>query len=80
MTRLFKEMFVLALAAVAALYLVYPSLGVFELIPDAIPVIGSLDEASATLILVNTFRYYGLDLTKLYGKRGGQPRLPDGQR
>lgn len=80
MTRLLKEMFVLALAAVAAIYLIYPSLGVFELIPDAIPLIGSLDEASATLILVNTFRYYGLDLSRLYGKRGDQPRLPDGRR
>jgi hypothetical protein len=75
MPRLFKEMVILGLGAVAAIYLVYPSLGVFELIPDAIPVLGSLDEASATVILLNTLRYYGIDLARLYGKREEQ-RLP----
>ena len=47
----------------AFLYLVYPSAGVFELIPDAIPLIGSLDEATASVLLLASLRYYGLDLT-----------------
>ena len=38
----------LVIAVVCGLYLVMPTLGIFELIPDAIPVIGSLDEAGAT--------------------------------
>lgn len=37
-----------ATAAVCALYLTYPSLGIFELIPDSLPLVGSLDEAGAT--------------------------------
>lgn len=36
------------MAIVCGLYLVAPTLSVFELIPDAIPLIGSLDEAGAT--------------------------------
>ena len=36
------------IAVVCSLYLVAPTLGIFELIPDAIPLIGSLDEAGAT--------------------------------
>jgi hypothetical protein len=76
MPRLFKEMVILGLGAVAAIYLVYPSLGIFELIPDAIPVLGSLDEASATVILLNTLRYYGVDLARLYGKREEQQLQP----
>lgn len=67
-TRLIKEMFILGLAFVAVVYLMYPSLGFFELIPDAIPLIGSLDEGAATLILLNTLNYYGFDVTHLYGK------------
>jgi len=67
-TRLIKEMFILGLAFVAVVYLTYPSLGIFELIPDAIPIIGSLDEGAATLILLNTLNYYGFDVTNLYGK------------
>ena len=37
-----------AVGFVCVLYLVYPSLGIFELIPDALPIVGSLDEAAAT--------------------------------
>jgi hypothetical protein len=77
MGRLLKEMMIIGLAGVATIYLIYPSLGVFELIPDAIPILGSLDEASATIILINTFRYYGFDLTRMYGRR--TPQLPGGQ-
>jgi hypothetical protein len=79
MKRLFKEMFILGLAAVAVIYLMYPSLGVFELIPDAIPLIGSLDEATATLIILNTLRYYGVDLSRLYGRQKEQAHLPEGR-
>ena len=75
MTRLFKEMIIIALGVLAALYLLNPTFGVFELIPDALPVIGNLDEAGATLILLNVLRYYGFDLQRLFGKRAA-PQLP----
>ncbi len=83
MARLLKEMIILALGALAALYLLNPTFGVFELIPDALPVIGNLDEAGATLILLSVFRYYGLDLERFFGKRTpklserGNPQLPE---
>lgn len=70
MSRIIKDMFVLGLGAIGVLYLMYPSLGVFELLPDALPVIGSFDEATATLLIVNVARYYGIDLTRLLGKKG----------
>jgi len=43
------------LAAVGLVYLTYPSLGFFELIPDVVPVIGHLDESVAFTML-----WYGL--------------------
>lgn len=73
MARLLREMFILGLAAVALIYLMYPSWGLFELIPDAIPIIGNLDEAGAILILVNTLAYYGIDVTRLYGRPERKP-------
>ncbi len=45
LTRLVKEMMILGLGFVSVVYLIFPTLGIFELIPDAIPLIGSLDES-----------------------------------
>lgn len=69
---MFKNLAVFSVGLFAAVYLVYPSFSVFELIPDAVPFIGSLDEATATLLLVGAFRYYGIDLARLF-KRDDQP-------
>jgi uncharacterized membrane protein YkvA (DUF1232 family) len=69
MARLLREMFILGLAAVAFIYLLNPTAGVFELIPDIVPIIGNLDEAGAVLILANALAYYGFDVTRLSGRR-----------
>jgi hypothetical protein len=66
--RILKEMFIIGLAGIAVIYLINPTAGFLELIPDNFPIVGNLDEAGATLILLNTLRYYGLDLTKLFDK------------
>lgn len=69
--RLLKEMLIIALGTFALFYLMFPTLGVFELIPDAIPLVGSIDEAGATLIIANVLSYYGIDLTRLFVR--GEP-------
>jgi hypothetical protein len=70
--RIFKEMFIIAIAAIALLYLINPTAGILEFIPDNFPLIGNLDEAGATLILINAAAYYGIDLTRLLGRSRGQ--------
>ncbi len=42
--------------AVSLLYLLNPGAGLFELIPDALPVVGNLDEAGATALLLACVR------------------------
>jgi len=83
MTRLFKEMLVIFLGFVAGIYLIFPTLGIFELIPDAIPLIGSLDEAGATVLLLNVMNYYGIDVTRFFNRPTPKKRRPkqldDGQ-
>ena len=69
-------MVIIGLGGLGAVYLMFPTLGVFELIPDAIPIIGSLDEFSATVLVLNTLAYYGLDLSRFYGERSPQPPPP----
>ena len=52
----------LASVVVGTLYILNPTAGFIELIPDNIPIFGNLDEAAATTLLV-------LGLQYLFGKR-----------
>lgn len=61
--RIFKEMAIIAVAFLAAVYLMFPSF-----IPDFLPFIGWVDEGFCTLILANTASYYGINLTNIYGR------------
>ena len=47
---------------ISLIYLLNPTFGMFELIPDNIPIIGNLDEAAATSIVLYTLRHFGFDL------------------
>lgn len=66
MPRLLKEMMVLGVGAIALLYLVNPTAGFLEFIPDNLPLVGNLDEVGATAILLGALRYYGFDPTRLF--------------
>ena len=50
-------------------YLVNPTWGMIEMIPDNVPVIGNLDEAGALLLLLRCLSYYGIDLKWLHPGR-----------
>ncbi len=47
--------------ALGAVYLVNPTAGFLELIPDNIPVIGNLDEAAAAMLVISALAYFGID-------------------
>jgi uncharacterized membrane protein YkvA (DUF1232 family) len=38
--------------ALGVIYLINPTAGILELIPDALPVVGNLDEAAATALVI----------------------------
>ena len=50
--------------ALAALYLLNPGLGIFEFLPDTLPLVGNLDEGLAGAILLASLQAYGIDLTR----------------
>ncbi len=39
-------------------YLLNPTAGIFELLPDNLPIIGNLDEGAAALLIWNAFQQY----------------------
>jgi hypothetical protein len=64
-----KDLLVALAGVLAFLYLMNPTFGVFELLPDNIPLVGNIDEATATMVLLGALRYFGLDLTRLFVKQ-----------
>ncbi len=53
---------------VSIIWLLNFTMGVFEL-PDALPIVGNLDEAAAAAVLFSCLRYLGFDVLP-FGKRG----------
>lgn len=59
--------FLVGLAGVlAVLYLINPTAGLLEFLPDNLPFIGNLDEATATAVLIAALRYFGYDISDLF--------------
>jgi len=52
---------------IGILYILNPTAGVIELIPDNIPFVGNLDEAAAVLLVLRCLKEFGIDLM---GKKG----------
>ena len=51
---------------ISLLYLLNFGAGFIELIPDNIPLIGNLDEATAAVLLINYLRYLGIDVLSYF--------------
>jgi hypothetical protein len=76
--RLLKEMFIILLGILSVIYLINPTAGFLEFIPDNLPIVGNIDEGTASLIIISVLRYYGLDLSRLFGGRAAaqHPAIP----
>ena len=72
--RFIKGSIVLLLGVLSAAYLANIGAGVVELVPDNIPLLGNIDEAGATILLLNCLAYFGINL----GRRPAAPRNEDG--
>lgn len=69
-----REMVIVGTGVVAFLYLVNPTMGIFELLPDTLPIVGNIDEAAMTLLLVNVLGYYGINLNRFQSTSQRLPR------
>lgn len=64
-----KKTGIFLLGVFSLIYLLNPTAGVFELIPDNIPLIGNLDEAAAVTILLMCLRNFGFDLPDIFNPK-----------
>jgi uncharacterized membrane protein YkvA (DUF1232 family) len=53
-------------AVIGIIYILNPTAGIIEIIPENIPFIGNLDEAAAVLLILGCLRYFNIDLTKYF--------------
>lgn len=60
-----KDVLVFIVTAIAAVYIVWPSL-IPDFVPDVLPFIGQIDDDTAVLVIISCFRYYGIDLTNIF--------------
>jgi len=57
---LFRTIAATAVALFSGLYLVNPTLGIFEFLPDNLPVVGNLDEAFFTIAFFGALASLGI--------------------
>jgi uncharacterized membrane protein YkvA (DUF1232 family) len=73
MMRKIKSFAILISGLVALIYLLNPTAGLIELIPDNVPFIGNLDEGAAMILLIAALRHFGVDITKFFNKEKVPP-------
>ncbi len=71
-----KKFGIFLLGLFSLIYLLNPGAGIFELIPDNLPLIGNLDEAAAVATLLMCLKYFGISLPDIFG-RDNDPRDKD---
>ncbi len=66
---------VFCIGLISTMYLLNIGAGFIELIPDNIPFVGNLDEASAAAILIMCLGYFGIDLPNIFKKKPGKNNI-----
>ncbi len=76
MANIVKNMVVLGVGALGVVYLLNPTAGFLEFLPDNLPLIGNLDEGIAVTLVLGAARYYGVDIGNIFKRNDEPPALP----
>ncbi|MCF8060360.1 MAG: DUF1232 domain-containing protein [Bacteriovoracaceae bacterium] len=63
-----KTLFALFGGLLGVVYILNPTAGIIEFIPDNLPFIGNLDEAAAVVLILGCLRHFNIDLTSYFKK------------
>ncbi|MDX2494193.1 MAG: DUF1232 domain-containing protein [Desulfuromusa sp.] len=61
-----KKIGIFSLGLFCLIYILNPTAGFFEIIPDNLPLIGNLDEAAAVATLLMCLKYFGIELPSFF--------------
>ena len=62
-----KKYLVATIGFLAFIYLLNPTAGFFEFIPDNVPLVGNLDEGMASFLLLSSLAYFDIDIRDVFG-------------
>lgn len=65
-----KKLGIFLLGLFCLIYILNPGAGIFEIIPDNLPLIGNLDEAAAIATLLMCLKYFGINLPDFFRRDG----------
>lgn len=68
--KLFKKTSIAFAGIIALIYLMNPGAGIFEFLPDNLPIVGNLDEAGATALLLSSLAYFGVNIHSIFKPEG----------
>lgn len=72
-----KKIVVFIAGILATLYILNPTAGLFEIIPDNLPLVGNLDEAAAVALLLMCLKYFGIDLPDIFNRDKDDEKIID---
>jgi hypothetical protein len=61
-----KDYFMLFLGLISLIYLLNFTFGGIELLPDILPIIGNIDEAFMTTLLLSVLHYFNINITSWF--------------
>ena len=64
-----KSILVAFSGLIGLIYLINPTAGLIELIPDNLPLVGNLDEAAAAALVLGALRHFGVDLLRSFSQK-----------
>lgn len=66
-----KNVLVFLLGLSSLIYLLNPGAGLFELIPDNLPLIGNLDEVAAGILMLIALKHFDIDWSDFFSRNDG---------
>ena len=72
-----KDISAILVGAMAVLYLINPTAGFLEFLPDNLPIIGNIDEAAAVLIIISVLQHFGIQVPTIFKEKFGKAQPKD---
>ncbi len=75
-----KDAMAILVGIMAVIYLINPTAGIFEFIPDNIPLFGNLDEAAAVVLIISVLQHFGIKIPDFFKDKFSENKKPSSEK